>query len=97
MAILECKNLSKHYGKVAALEGVDLSIEPGRVVGLLGPNGSGNTTFIKLLSFILLGVCVSVAGCIGVSRLPSAMKVPFVEPRSTSSSLPFSKIMALPP
>ena len=53
MAILECKSLSKHYGKVAALEGVDLSIEPGRVVGLLGPNGSGKTTFIKLVNGLL--------------------------------------------
>ena len=53
MAILECKNLSKHYGKVAALEGVDLSIEPGRVVGLLGPNGSGKTTLIKLVNGLL--------------------------------------------
>ena len=53
MAILECKALSKHYGKVAALESVDLSIEPGRVVGLLGPNGSGKTTFIKLVNGLL--------------------------------------------
>ncbi len=53
MAILECKALSKHYGKVAALESVDLSIEAGRVVGLLGPNGSGKTTFIKLVNGLL--------------------------------------------
>ena len=53
MAILECKNLSKRYGKVAALEGVDLVIEPGRVVGLLGPNGSGKTTLIKLINGLL--------------------------------------------
>ena len=53
MAILDCKALSKHYGKVAALESVDLSIEPGRVVGLLGPNGSGKTTFIKLVNGLL--------------------------------------------
>ena len=53
MAILECKGLSKHYGKVAALESVDLSIEPGRVVGLLGPNGSGKTTLIKLINGLL--------------------------------------------
>lgn len=53
MAILECKGLSKRYGKVAALENVDLSIEPGRVVGLLGPNGSGKTTLIKLINGLL--------------------------------------------
>ena len=53
MAILECKNLSKRYGRVAALEDINLSIEPGRVVGLLGPNGSGKTTFIKLLNGLL--------------------------------------------
>ena len=53
MAILECKNLSKRYGKKTALEGVNLSIEPGRVVGLLGPNGSGKTTLIKLINGLL--------------------------------------------
>ena len=53
MAILECKNLSKRYGKVAALEDVNLTIEPGRVVGLLGPNGSGKTTLIKLINGLL--------------------------------------------
>ena len=53
MAILECKNLSKRYGKVAALDDVNLVIEPGRVVGLLGPNGSGKTTLIKLINGLL--------------------------------------------
>ena len=53
MAILECKNLSKRYGKVNALEDVNLVIEPGRVVGLLGPNGSGKTTLIKLINGLL--------------------------------------------
>ncbi len=53
MAILECKDLSKRYGKVNALEDVYLAIEPGRVVGLLGPNGSGKTTLIKLINGLL--------------------------------------------
>lgn len=53
MAILECRNLSKRYGSKTALEGVNLSIEPGRVVGLLGPNGSGKTTMIKLINGLL--------------------------------------------
>ena len=53
MAILECKDLSKRFGKIRALEGINLSVEPGRVVGLLGPNGSGKTTLIKLANGLL--------------------------------------------
>ena len=53
MAIMECRGLSKRFGKVQALEGVDLKIEAGRVIGLLGPNGSGKTTLIKLANGLL--------------------------------------------
>ena len=53
MPILECKNLTKRYGKAPALEDVSLTVEPGRVVGLLGPNGSGKTTLIKLANGLL--------------------------------------------
>ena len=53
MAILECKGLSKRFKYVTALDQVNLCIEPGRVVGLLGPNGSGKTTFIKLAAGLL--------------------------------------------
>ena len=53
MAILECKALSKRFGGIQALDNVDLTVEPGRVVGLLGPNGSGKTTMIKLANGLL--------------------------------------------
>ena len=53
MPILECKQLSKSYGKAPALESVSFAIEPGRIVGLLGPNGSGKTTLIKLANGLL--------------------------------------------
>ncbi|MDR3172377.1 MAG: ABC transporter ATP-binding protein [Treponema sp.] len=51
--VLECRNLTKHYGKVTALDNVSLSLESRRIVGLLGPNGSGKTTLIKLVNGLL--------------------------------------------
>ena len=48
MAIVECRNLTRKYGKFTALDQVNLSIEKGKIIGLLGPNGSGKTTLIKL-------------------------------------------------
>jgi ABC-2 type transport system ATP-binding protein len=53
-AIIECKDLCKNYSGKTALSHVDLSIERGRITGLLGPNGSGKTTLIKLLNGLLL-------------------------------------------
>ena len=51
--ILYCQGLSKRYGKVQALDNVDLSLESGKIVGILGPNGSGKTTIIKLINGLL--------------------------------------------
>ncbi len=51
--ILECKNLSKAYGSRTALSQVSLTLEGGHIIGLLGPNGSGKTTFIKLINGLL--------------------------------------------
>ena len=52
-AILECKNLSKSYGKKTALNHISLSLDGGHIIGLLGPNGSGKTTLIKLINGLL--------------------------------------------
>lgn len=51
--ILECQGLIKRYGKKEALSSVDLTVSRGRIVGLLGPNGSGKTTMIKIASGLL--------------------------------------------
>ena len=53
MSVLECRDLTKRYGRVLALDDVSFTLESGRIVGLLGPNGSGKTTFIKLCNGLL--------------------------------------------
>jgi ABC-2 type transport system ATP-binding protein len=47
--IIEVQDLTKRYGNVVALKGISLGIEAGRVVGLLGHNGAGKTTFMETL------------------------------------------------
>ncbi|MCU1452841.1 MAG: type transport system ATP-binding protein [Acidimicrobiales bacterium] len=51
--IIEAKGLTKHYGEVHALDGLDLTAESGRVTALLGPNGAGKTTFISAVATLL--------------------------------------------
>lgn len=51
--ILECKGLTKAFGKKEVLTNINLELAGGKIVGLLGPNGSGKTTFIKLLNGLL--------------------------------------------
>lgn len=50
MSILKINNLTKKYYNKTALENVTLDFEPGRIYGLLGPNGSGKTTFMKVVA-----------------------------------------------
>jgi ABC-2 type transport system ATP-binding protein len=47
------EGLVKHFGDVKALDGIDLTVERGQVVGLLGPNGAGKTTTVRILSTLL--------------------------------------------
>ena len=54
MAILECRELTKYFDSSRALDHVSLTVEPGRIVGLLGPNGIGKTTLIKLANGLLV-------------------------------------------
>ena len=54
MILLECKNLSKNYGKTRAISDLNLMLEGGHIIGLLGPNGSGKTTLIKMITGLLV-------------------------------------------
>ena len=50
---IEVTGLTKHFGDVHALDGIDLQVEPGTVYGLLGPNGAGKTTAVRVLTTII--------------------------------------------
>ena len=51
--IVEIRDLSKQYMRTKALDNVDLNIKQGRIVGILGPNGSGKTSLMKIIAGIL--------------------------------------------
>lgn len=61
-AVLEVRDLVKHYAAVRAVDGISFSISPGEIVGLLGPNGAGKTTTISMV----LGVLEPTGGAIAI-------------------------------
>ncbi len=50
---IRARGLVKKYGEVTALDGLDLDVAPGTVMGLLGPNGAGKTTTVRVLTTLL--------------------------------------------
>ena len=52
-AAIRAAALTKRYGDVLAVDGLDLEIRPGQFFGLLGPNGSGKTTTIHMLATLI--------------------------------------------
>ena len=72
-AIITATNLSKKYGKQAALDGVTFTVEAGRIVGLIGPNGSGKTTTLKAL--------------LGLTQFDGELSVLGMDPRTQRDAL----------
>jgi drug efflux transport system ATP-binding protein len=73
--VVEVRDLVKRFGKVMAVDHVSFSIHPGEIFGILGPNGSGKTTTIRMLCGLILptqGTAI-VAGA-DVSREPERVK-----------------------
>jgi ABC-2 type transport system ATP-binding protein len=60
--VIRTSGLTKHYGAVHALDGLDLSVDEGQIHGFLGPNGAGKTTTIR----ILLGLARKTGGDVSV-------------------------------
>ena len=50
MAVLQLRNISKSFGAIRALTDVNLTLEPGEVLGLMGDNGAGKSTLVKIIS-----------------------------------------------
>jgi len=51
--VLEMRNLTKRFGNVLAVDGLDLAIPRGEVFGFLGPNGAGKTTTVRMLACLI--------------------------------------------
>ena len=54
--IISVKNLSKSYGSQKVLSNVSFGFEGGQIIGLLGPNGSGKTSLIKILTGLIMTI-----------------------------------------
>lgn len=66
MALLEIRDLKVHYGPIQAIRGIDLDVEQGQIVALLGANGAGKTTTLRAIS----GVVKAAGGTITLGGEP---------------------------
>src|ERR1700742_4605476 len=64
LSMIEISGLTKHFGPIAAVAGIDLTVGKGEVLGFLGPNGAGKSTTMKMITGYLApsGGKVSVCG-----------------------------------
>ncbi|HEX9445828.1 MAG TPA: ABC transporter ATP-binding protein [Candidatus Binatia bacterium] len=73
--MIRIENLSKHYGRLAAVDALDVEIPAGEIFGFLGPNGAGKTTTIKVMMGILRATAGRVLlGGFDVEREPEKAK-----------------------
>ena len=66
LIMLQCKNVTKKYMKMTAVNGVSIDFMPGRIYALLGSNGSGKTTLMKMIA----GLVKPTSGDITLSGVP---------------------------
>src|SRR5881398_3798509 len=52
-AVIEVRGMTKRFGELTAVDHVDLTVRAGEIYGFLGPNGSGKTTFLRMLCGLL--------------------------------------------
>ncbi|TDJ63694.1 MAG: ABC transporter ATP-binding protein [Proteobacteria bacterium] len=61
--LIEVKGLHKHFGKLVAVDGIDLTVRRGEVLGFLGPNGAGKSTTMKMITGFLAPTAGSINVC----------------------------------
>ena len=75
-ALMEARDLQRHFGGVRAVDGVDFDLAPGEIHALIGPNGAGKTTFVSLLSGrIPVQSGTILLGGEDITRLPAHQRV----------------------
>ncbi|WP_341938230.1 ABC transporter ATP-binding protein [Marinimicrobium sp. C2-29] len=72
-AVIEARGVRKAYGPKTVLKGIDLTLEPGRIMGLIGPNGAGKTTLLK--------------GILGLARVEGHLQVLGMDPQRQRTAL----------
>ena len=77
--MIRTSGLVKRYGDVTALDGLDLAVPKGTVLGLLGPNGAGKTTAVRILTTLVESYCGSAyVSCLDVFVEPIYVRVRYV-------------------
>ncbi len=101
MSLLAVAGLTKSFGGVAAVDGLDFAVEPGRVQAVIGPNGAGKTTFFNLVTgvyaptggrIVLDGEDVTALGT--ASRAARGLQRTFQNPQIFSSMTALENVMA---
>jgi fructose transport system ATP-binding protein len=89
--ILRARGIAKVYGAVRALGGIDFELYPGEVLGIVGDNGAGKSTFIKILS----GAIAPDAGTITVDGMPVQFRGP-LDARRAGIETVFQELAVIP-
>src|ERR1035438_5415192 len=101
--LIEARGLRVQFGKVTALDGLDLVARPGQVLAILGPNGAGKTTFVRTVATLVppSGGELRVRG-IDVTRHPAAVRrenlqmiAPLLRPRRRAAEAAASAVIEM--